>query len=105
MLGTKEFSASLARLSDLAKQMDDATAEALTTLRSNSISDNLLCLVDQAFHDEGERFFSEGYRWLREAIAGRNFNEIKEILTDANFHNIVERLDRMVAIYEQITDA
>ena len=101
----KGFSESLARLASLRQQLDDATAEALNTLRSNSIGENLLSLVERAFSEDGERFFSEGYRWLREAIAGRNFNEVIEILTDANFHSVAERLNNYVATYEQIIDA
>ena len=41
----------------------------------------------------GESIYDEGYDWLREAIANvTSMEEVKAVLTDANFHSAVDAL-------------
>ena len=54
-----------------------------------------LMFVDAAMQAAYEEsIFDEGYDWLRELITQRctTLEEIKEVLTDANFHDVVDAL-------------
>ena len=53
-----------------------------------------LLFVDAAMKQAyQESIFDEGYDWLRELIENcTTLKEIKEILTDANFHSAVDAL-------------
>ena len=56
---------------------------------------NLMRCVDKAMQKAyGESVYDEGYRWLREAIVDcATLQEVKALLTDANFHSAVSALE------------
>lgn len=88
MLGTKSFSRTLANIRGMKTEMDTQTASIYNGW------DNRFDRIDRAFRDAyDESLYDTGYRWIYEMIEkASNWDEIHDLLTDANFHSVVARL-------------